>query len=167
MMKDLPYHLHFMNKKDVNCKWAVTWQNQQSECVPSEDSDQPGHPPSLIRIFAVRMKKAWVLSYPLSTQRRLWSDWVDAQADLSLHWAHSHFVSFVMSRLKYLCIIFKHKSINHFIGTIFGRFRNVRFESNLYFLSMHPHPLHTHTFQNSQESEILAFWQIMMIQIWE
>ena len=23
--------------------WAVTWQNQQSECVPSEDSDQPGH----------------------------------------------------------------------------------------------------------------------------
>ena len=30
------------------------------------------------------MKKAWVLSYLLSTQRRLWSDWVDAQADLSL-----------------------------------------------------------------------------------
>ena len=24
-------------------------------CAPSEDSDQPGHPPSLIRIFAVRM----------------------------------------------------------------------------------------------------------------
>ena len=40
-------------------------------CVPSEDSDQPGHPPSLIRVFAVRMKKAWVLSYPLSAQRRL------------------------------------------------------------------------------------------------
>ena len=35
-------------------------------CAPSEDSDQPGHPPSLIRVFAVRMKKAWVLSYPLS-----------------------------------------------------------------------------------------------------
>ena len=39
-------------------------------CAPSEDSDQPGHPPSLIRVFAVRMKKAWVLSYPLSAQRR-------------------------------------------------------------------------------------------------
>ena len=38
------------------------------------------------------MKKAWVLSYPLSAQRRLWSDWVDAQADLSLRWAHCHFV---------------------------------------------------------------------------
>ena len=75
-------------------------QNQQSDCAPSEDSDQPGHPPSLVRVFAVRMKKAWVLSYPLSAQRRLWSDWADAQADLSLHWVHSHFVGFFMSRLK-------------------------------------------------------------------
>ena len=57
-------------------------------CAPSEDSDQPGHPPSLIRVFAVRMKKAKVLSYPLSAKRSLWSDWADAQADLSLRWAH-------------------------------------------------------------------------------
>ena len=40
-------------------------------CAPSEDSDQPGHPPSLIRIFADRKKKAWVFGYPLSAQRRL------------------------------------------------------------------------------------------------
>ena len=45
------------------------------------------------------MKKAWVLRYPLSAQRRLWSDWADAQADLSLHWPHTHFVGFVMSWL--------------------------------------------------------------------
>ena len=77
----------------------ATWQNQQNGCAPSEDSDQPGHPPSLIRVFAVRMKKHWVLSYALSTQRRLWSDWADAQADLSLRWAHTHFVGFVMSWL--------------------------------------------------------------------
>ena len=51
--------------------WTTTWQNQQNECAASEDSDQPGHPPSLIRVFYVRMKKAWVLSYPLSAQRRL------------------------------------------------------------------------------------------------
>ena len=62
----------------------MTWQNQQNECVPNEDSDQPGHPPNLIRVFAVRMKKAWVLSYPLNAQQRLWLDWMDAQADLSL-----------------------------------------------------------------------------------
>ena len=57
-------------------------------CVPSEASDQPGHPPSLISVFAVCMMKAWSLSYPLSAQPRLWSDWADAQADLSLRWAH-------------------------------------------------------------------------------
>ena len=78
--------------------WAMTWQNKQNECAPSKDSDLPGHPPSLIRVFAVRMKKAWVLSYPLSAQRRLWLDWADAVADLSLRWAHSHFVGFVMLR---------------------------------------------------------------------
>ena len=44
-------------------------------CAHSEDSDQPEHPPGLIRVFPVRMKKAWVFSYPFSAQRRLWSDW--------------------------------------------------------------------------------------------
>ena len=39
-------------------------------CAPSEDSDQPGH---------------------LGL-----ADWMDAQADLSLRWAHIHFVGFVM-----------------------------------------------------------------------
>ena len=34
--------------------WAASWQNQQNECTPSKDSDQPGHLPSLIRVFAVR-----------------------------------------------------------------------------------------------------------------
>ena len=76
----------------LNVKWAMTWQNQQNECAPSKESDQPGHPPSLIRVFAVHMNKALVLSYPLSAQRRLWSDWADAKADLSLRLAHSHFV---------------------------------------------------------------------------
>ena len=47
------------------------------------------------------MKKLWILSYPLSAQRRLWSDWADAQADLSLRRAHTHFVGFVISRLIY------------------------------------------------------------------
>ena len=75
----------------------MTWQNQQNECA---------HPPSLIwliRVFAVHMKKSWVLSYPLSAQRRLWSDWEDALADLSLRWAHTHFVGFVMSWL--ICVV--------------------------------------------------------------
>ena len=51
--------------------WPSARQNLQSGTVPSEDSDQLGHPPSLIRVFAVCMKKAWVLSNLLSTQQRL------------------------------------------------------------------------------------------------
>ena len=74
----------------VKDKWATAWQNKLT-FAPSKDSDQPGHPPSLIRVFAVRMKKHWVLSYPLSALWRLWSDWADAQADLSLCWAHRSF----------------------------------------------------------------------------
>ena len=35
----------------------------------------------------------------MCAQWRIWSDWADAQADLSLCWAHSHFVGFVMRRL--------------------------------------------------------------------
>ena len=71
----------------LGMKWAATWQKQQCGCASSEDTDQPGHPPSLIRVFAFSIKKHWVFSYPLRAQRRLWSDWVDAQADLSLRWA--------------------------------------------------------------------------------
>ena len=44
-------------------------------------------------------RNLWVLRYPLSAKRRLWSDWADAQIDLSLRWAHTHFVCFVKSWL--------------------------------------------------------------------
>ena len=38
---------------------------------PAKTQDQPGHPPSLIRVFAVRMKKPGVLGYSLRAQWRL------------------------------------------------------------------------------------------------
>ena len=37
--------------------WAASWQNQQMIVHPAK---------TLIRVFAVRMKKPWALSYPLS-----------------------------------------------------------------------------------------------------
>ena len=46
-----------------------------------------------LRVFAVRMKKAWVPSYPLSAQRRLFLDWADAQADLNLRCSQRFFFS--------------------------------------------------------------------------
>ena len=79
--------------------WAATWQNQQSDWRPSEDSDQPGHPPSLIRVFAVRSMGSLGPKLSSCGQWRLWSDWADAQADQSLRWVLSHIVGFVMSRL--------------------------------------------------------------------
>ena len=59
--------------------------------------DQPGNWPTIRpvwSVFAVRMKKPRILSYPLSAQRRLWLDCVDAQADLSLRWANMSFCWF-------------------------------------------------------------------------
>ena len=60
-------------------------QTNEMACAHSKYSDHPRHPPSLIRVFAVGMK---------SGQRRLWSDWADAQADLSLRWVHRSFCCF-------------------------------------------------------------------------
>ena len=85
-------------------------QNQQCGCVPSEDWDQPAHLPSLIRVFAVRMKKPRALSYLLSAQQKLWSDWRDAQTDWVFAGCTLYFVCFVVRRL-ILCVY----TVNHFI----------------------------------------------------
>ena len=53
-----------------------------------KDSDQPGHPPSLIIVFTVHSMGSWGPNLSSCRQRRLRSDWADAQVDLSLHWAH-------------------------------------------------------------------------------
>ena len=57
-------------------------------CAPREDSNQPGHPPSLIRVFAVCMKILGSLAIHWAH-----SEYSD-QADLSLCWAHILFCWF-------------------------------------------------------------------------
>ena len=80
-----------------------------------------------------RLRSAWTSSQSdqslLSAWRKLgylathwaysegWSDWADAQADLSLRWAQSHFVGFVMALggsngLKYRSYLYKESSIS-------------------------------------------------------
>ena len=93
----------------LHMSWGTFFSNEPAHvktyklvCAPSEGSDQHGHPPSLILVFAVRMKKALVLTYPLSAQWRLWSDWANGQADLSLRWAPYHFVGFNVRWIKLL-----------------------------------------------------------------
>ena len=51
--------------------WARAWQNQQNIVRPTN---------TLIRVFAVCMKKHWDLDYPMSAQQRLWSEsWLGAR----------------------------------------------------------------------------------------
>ena len=100
---------HCPNFRLIKTIWAASWQNQQNgTCtqqrlisaqsdLSSQDSECPIRP--VWSDFAVPMKRALVLSYPLSAQWRLWPDRADALADLSLRWVHSHFVGFVMRRL--------------------------------------------------------------------
>ena len=85
-------------------KFVLTWMLDKINKItyaPSEDSDLPELPPSLIRVFAVSMKKPWVLGYPLSPQ-----------SDLSLRWSNWPFVGFVMlwfiyKNISQTCIITK------------------------------------------------------------
>ena len=88
-------------------------------CAPSEDSDQPGHP-----VFAVRLKSTWS-----SAQWRLWSDWIDAQADLSLRWAHMSFCWFCRAAAQILLLLngdvllyfnFTYKQKSMFVDIISG-----------------------------------------------
>ena len=87
-------------------KWAAARQNQPNRFALSEDSDQPGHSPSLIRVFTVHFIGSYEPNDSSCGRRRLWSDWADAQADLSLCWVHIYFVGFVVLRLEYFCHIF-------------------------------------------------------------
>ena len=45
--------------------------NEQNDCAPSEDSDQPGHSPSLIWVFAVREMGSYGPKLSSCGQRRL------------------------------------------------------------------------------------------------
>ena len=97
--------IKFSLKLSIIAIWAALWQNQQS-CMFAQRTLITAcmgiHP-----VWSESSLSTWrklgplASSYPLNAQRRLWSDWADAQTDLSLGWAHSHFVGFIMRRLIY------------------------------------------------------------------
>ena len=74
--------------------WATAWQNIQKDLHPMEDSDQPGHPPGLTRVFAVRSMGSQGPKAPSCGQQRLLITLADAQADMSLRWMHRSFCWF-------------------------------------------------------------------------
>ena len=69
--------LHLTNKPQRQKTYLQT-------CAPSEDTDQPAHTRSLIRIFTGHSLDNQGCKVSSRGQRRLWSDCANAQADLSL-----------------------------------------------------------------------------------
>ena len=72
----------------MKINWAACQKTYLQTCAPREDSDQPAHSRSLIRIFTGRILDSQ--GCPLSScgQWRLWSHCTDAQGDLSLRWTY-------------------------------------------------------------------------------
>ena len=92
--------------------WAATWQNQQSGCAPSEDktnkmSVRPAKTQISLGIRPVCSESSLSAWRKLGSLATHWAHSEDADQtgrmprliDLSLCWAHTHFVGFVMSWL--------------------------------------------------------------------
>ena len=62
-------------QQSLRSAWASALSDQSLRC-PLEESLGP----------EISIERKW----------RHWSEWADAQADLSLHWEHTRFVGFVM-----------------------------------------------------------------------
>ena len=69
-----------MNEPQCEKTYLLMW--------PNEDSNQPVHPGSLIRVVIVSMKTLCIFGYPKCTQQRFRSDCAFAQSDLNLCWVH-------------------------------------------------------------------------------
>ena len=75
--------------------WDAAWQNQQNDVRPAKTQISLGIRP----VWSESSLCAWRKLGSLATHRAHnedWLDWADAQADLSLCWAHSHLL--VLSR---------------------------------------------------------------------
>ena len=79
------YLCHLLCGSEISCHSKI-FQLSHSRTKPTKWHLHPAktqirlgwfHP--VWSVFKVRMKKCWVLSYPLRAQRGLWSDWVGAQ----------------------------------------------------------------------------------------
>ena len=92
--------LSFVPKRALKVNEPQQDKTNKTTCAPSEDSDQSGHPPSLIRVFAVCSMSSQGPIVSSCGQRRLWPVWVDAKADPSLRWAHGSFCWFCYESYK-------------------------------------------------------------------
>ena len=78
--------------------WAASWQNQQNGmCAQRKlrSAWASAHSDQSLPFSVWKKLESFATHWALSED---WSDWADAQADLSLGWVHSHLVGFVMRR---------------------------------------------------------------------
>ena len=79
---------------------------QEMIFASSKDTDQPVHPRMLIRVATVCIKKARVLSYPISTKQRLWSDWADRSFCLFCRFV-GHFIFLYVKKNLSQCLLWQ------------------------------------------------------------
>ena len=87
-------------------------------CATSEDSDQPAHPRSLIRVFADRMCLLQPPGYPKKYKRGPSPYWMDVQADLSLCWSHRSYCRFCRAQAHIIMLIWEADVINMKYGAL-------------------------------------------------
>ena len=114
----------------VSLFWSVTMKNDMLEPPHDKTNKMTCAQRRLRSIWASAQShqsslSAWrsigPLNYQLSAQWRLWSDWADAQADLSLRWAHMSFCWFRRAAAqlwKHDFHLWKHK-FNVYVSSIF------------------------------------------------
>ena len=95
--------------------WAASWQNQQNGCAPSEDSESS---------LSAWRKLGSLATYWAHSED--WSEWADAQADLSLRWAHMPFRWFVTMWLisSVFSISSLIKAVSHNTSRVFCKLRD-------------------------------------------
>ena len=69
-------------------------------CAPSEDSDQPAHPRSLIRIFNGSYIGSQESKVSSGAKVRLWADCSDVQTGLKLRCTHIPTYTYLLANLK-------------------------------------------------------------------
>ena len=108
------------------------------------------HPPSLIRVFAVRMKKAWGLCYPLRAQQKLIRL---SERMPRLIWVFAgricHFVGFVMLWL--FCFVLLRWGLEQL------RQKMMRFQSS--------DPSYYHMFLSGDRSRRVLYWNYFCLYI--
>ena len=68
--------------------------NTVKTCVTSKVSDQFVHPPCIAGVFVYSSLDSLDAVDGTCDQRRLWSDYAEAQANLSLRWSHKSYCRF-------------------------------------------------------------------------